>query len=100
MAKKSREERRKEKQALIMRYNGLKDEINKAYRQKDIKLKHEAFYLIDREFKFLCPKKYKAYEPIGDFKDDYYSKHYWCYLKSRCKKMLNDIDRILFYFDT
>lgn len=90
--------KKKQKEILVNKYDLLKLQINKAVSMEDLNLKFKLLTKADKDFKILCSKKYNAYFELGELNKNYFEDSYKAYLNSRSKKMILDIDKILFYF--
>lgn len=91
-------EKREQKDSTAEIYVDLKNRIAKLIIISDIEMRHLALREIDNEFSYLASKKYNAYFELTDFYIELNNSNYDKYLDSRIKKMIKDINKILFYF--
>lgn len=91
-------EKREQKDKVAELYIDLKNRISSLQIIDDVEMKHIALDYIDDEFSYMAPKKYNAYFELTEFYSDLNNSDYNAYLNSRIKKMVKDINKILFYF--
>jgi len=91
-------EKREQKDEVAELYIDLKNRIAQLEIITDIEMKHIALDYIDDEFSYMAPKKYNAYFELSEFYSALDNPNYEAYLNSRIKKMIKDINKILFYF--
>lgn len=84
---------------LVQRYQALKEFIIQTIKMNDIKIKHQRMMYVDKEFSQICKKKFDQYFLLEEFRQGTIIEFHEAYLNSRAKKMIVDIDRILFYFN-
>lgn len=91
-------EKKEQKEKLIVKYEELKSQIREINEIEDIREKHYAMDTMDKEFAILCPNKAKAYWDMDEFRNELLNDNYEIYMNGRLRKMIRDIDKILFYF--
>lgn len=81
-------------------YVQLRSDIIEIRDMDDIAAKHHSLRLADKRFEELCVRKYSKYFPIGVIYEDplLLTEGHNTYLMSRCNKMINDINDIIFYY--
>ena len=91
--------RKHTRQELYALYIQLREDIIVIRDLEDIADKHHNLRLADKRFEELCARKYNKYFPIGPVYEDplLLTHNHNVYLMSRCNKMINDINDIVFY---
>ena len=91
-------QKREQKDKVADEYINLIGRIKQLTIIPDVEMRHFTLKEIDDEFSYMAPKKYNAYFELSEYYKELDNRNYDNYLKSRIKKMVKDIHKILFYF--
>lgn len=91
-------DKKQKRQILIRRYYALQDFLRDTIPITDIVRKHNRMKYVDKEFAEIAKTKFVQYFPMTEYVDTLITEYYETYLNHRAKRMIDDIERILFYF--